>query len=220
MANSPIDLIIFDLDGTLLDSRGDIAAAVNHARAGLGRTPLSPETVNRFVGDGLPKLLGRSFGTVAPAVLRPAEALFRAHYADHSLDTTRPFPGVIEALDALRGTALAVVTNKPADFSVQMLVKLGLRDRFRSVVGGGATREKKPHPEPFLKACAESGVPPGLALMVGDGPQDLEGGRAAGMSTCGVTFGFTAKEILEALRPDYLIGDMRELPPLIDSLKH
>ena len=220
MANPPIDLILFDLDGTLLDSRGDIAAAVNHARAGLGRTPLSLATVNRFVGDGLLQLLERSFETIDPAVLRPAEELFRAHYAAHSLDTTRPYPGVIEALDALRGTALAVVTNKPADFAAQMLATLGLRDRFRSVVGEGAVPEKKPHPAPFLKACAEADVPPERALMVGDGPQDLSGGKAAGMRTCAVTFGFTPKEILEALRPDYSIGDMRELPPLIDSLKH
>ena len=199
----------------MLDSRSDIAAAVNHARASMGRAPLPLEAVGRYVGDGLQQLLERAFETREPDAIREATGHFRAHYGVHFLDATRPYPGVLETLERLRGKAMAVVTNKPADFARQMLAAMKIDGCFRAVIGDGDTREKKPHPAPFLRALELSGVPAGRALVVGDGPQDLAGGRAAGIRTCAVTFGFTAREALAELKPDYMIDRMQELVDIV-----
>ena len=215
----PVDLLIFDLDGTLVDSRQDLASSVNHALGRLGLPPLSVETVAGFIGDGVQLLLTRALEAARgasdePAVEAGVEA-FREHYANHLLDATRPYPGVREALQALGRKPMAVATNKPRAYSVAILEGLGLSPDFRLVVGGDSTPHKKPHPAQAEAILAALGFSASVALVVGDSPHDMAMARAVGCSACAVTYGLRPREELAAAAPDFLLDDLRDLPSLI-----
>jgi len=212
-----IDAFLFDLDGTLIDSRLDLAAAVNAALAALGRPPKPPGLITTYIGDGVAKLMARSFESEDPAVLAPATAAFRAHYNAHCLDQTRLYPEVRATLDHYRAKQLAVVSNKPEDFSRQIVAGIGLGDRIRVVIGGGslpAGAALKPDPAPVRLALERLAVSPERTVLVGDGATDIEAGRRAGVRTCAVTYGFTSAEMLAAARPDHLIHRFAELRDL------
>ncbi len=210
----PVDLLIFDLDGTLVDSRLDLTASVNHALHRMGLPPLSVETVAGFIGDGARMLLARALAAARGAA-DEAEAglqLFREHYAAHLLDATRPYPGVPGALQALGHKAMAVATNKPRAYALAILEGLGLHHHFRLVVGGDSTPHKKPHPAQAEAILAALGHAPAATLVVGDGPQDVAMARAAGCGACAVTYGLRSREELAAAAPDFLLDDLRDLP--------
>lgn len=183
--------VIFDLDGTLIDSRRDLATAVNLTRADLGLAPLEVDRVVGFVGEGVRRLLSRALPE-CPERLEEALALNHRHYCAHLLDSTRLYPGVAAALTALRtrGIPLAVVTNKPRAFTDLILAGLGVAGQFQAVVGGGDCPRLKPDPEPLLLALAACGGSAGASWMVGDHFTDLEAGRRAGMKRCYCRFGF------------------------------
>ena len=206
--------ILFDLDGTLVDSTADIVAAANAARASLGLAPLPHETVRGFIGDGVDTLLAQC---VPAEHLHPAIEAYRAHYAAHMLDTTRAYPGVEALLEDLSraGLALAVVTNKPRRYTVPMLDALGLARFFGAVVGGDGPSGRKPAPGPFLEALAALGGGRGTALVVGDGRNDVNGARAAGIPVCGALYGIGSPEEMRALAPDFLIQSIEELPRIL-----
>jgi len=209
--------VLFDLDGTLVDSLADIANAVNFARAAVGYEPLSLPAVRGFVGDGMTKLLERAIPE--PAHRPQATTCFKEHYAAHLADCTRPYAGMIEALDALtaRGLRCAVITNKPHAFAVPILDKLGLTRFFPVVLGGDSTRTQKPSAEPFRVALEGLGAAPGdfsETLMVGDGHNDIKGARAAGVTSCAVLWGFTDEALLRGLQPDCFARVPGELPGL------
>jgi phosphoglycolate phosphatase len=208
--------VLFDLDGTIVDSSADLAASVNHARAALGLGPLALEAVRGMIGDGMPVLLARAFAE-APALVPRAIDLFKAHYGAHLCDHTRAYPGVERALVALSGRARAIVTNKPEAFSREILSRLGLDAFFGAVVGGDSGHGRKPEPGPFRAALAAlgGGLRPEDALVVGDGRNDVLGGRAAGLAVCAVGFGLGDREELRALGPDYWIESWPELPALV-----
>lgn len=184
--------VFFDLDGTLIDSRGDLATAVNLTRCDYGLPPLSPALVATYVGEGLRCLVDRALperrGGLEEAVDRT-----RAHYRAHLLDATRLYPGVREALMALgtQGWRRAVVTNKPREFVEPILAGLGVADAFEALVGGGEAAALKPDPAPLILAGARLGLA-GLAgsWMVGDHFTDLEAARRAGMRRCFCRYGF------------------------------
>lgn len=211
-----VDLVIFDLDGTLVDSRQDLSASVNHALGRLGLPPLSLETVAGFVGDGVGPLLARALtaarGAADEAEVEAGLRAFREHYALHLLDATRPYAGVPEALQALGRKAMAVATNKPQGYALAILEGLGLHHHFRLVLGGDSTPHKKPHPAQAEAILAAVGLPPAAALMVGDSPQDVAMARAAGCGACAVTYGLRSREELAAAAPDFLLDDLRDLP--------
>ncbi len=212
-----VNALLFDLDGTLIDSRLDLAAAVNAALTALGRPVKPPALITTYIGDGVTKLMARSFESEDPTLLAAGTAAFRAHYSAHCLDATTLYPDVRATLDLFRAKRLAVVSNKPADFSAQIIAGIGLGDLIGVVIGGGSLppgAPLKPDPGPVLLALERLAVLPARAVLVGDGVTDIEAGRRAGVRTCAVTYGFTSAATLAAARPDHLIhgfGELRDL---------
>ena len=208
-----MELVIFDLDGTLVDSQIDLANAVNAARAHMGLPPLANERIYSYVGNGAPVLMRRAMGPDAgPADVQRALDFFLPYYRDHMLDNTRLYPGVQEALDSLRaaGVQLAVLTNKPVRFSQAIVDGLGLGGHFARVYGGNSFPEKKPHPIGIHTLMNELSVGAGSTVMVGDSAVDVQTARNAGVMACGVSFGFQPETFAEH-PPDLLVDDMRRL---------
>ncbi len=210
-------LVVFDLDGTLLDSSRDLATATNAALAAVapGVTPLSLEVVRSFVGEGAGVLIARSLAE-AGIRKRAEEVLptFLDFYRRCLLETTRLYPGVGETLGRLGGRTLAVLTNKPGDMSRAILAGLGVADRFARIYGGGDFPGRKPDPAGLLLLLEELGARPEEAVLVGDSAVDVLTGRAAGVITVGVTYGLNPESLREA-PPDVTLSDIRDLPPLL-----
>lgn len=183
--------ILFDLDGTLIDSRADLALAVNLTRRDAGLPPLPDARVVEFVGEGLRTLVARALPE-RPEELDAAVERARGHYGRHLLDRTVLYPGVKAALAELRGLgyALAVVTNKPQEFTDTILRGLDIADAFLTTVGGGACPQLKPDPAPLHLALARCGAAAAGSWMVGDHFTDLEAGRRAGLRRCFCRYGF------------------------------
>jgi phosphoglycolate phosphatase len=206
-------LVVFDLDGTLIDSSQDLAAAVNRAlrRAAPEAPPLPEDVVRSFIGSGARVLITRS---VAEAGLtRPVDevlSLFLEEYGRGLLDATRLYPGVEDALDRLRDRSLAVLTNKPGDMSRAILEGLGVAHRFFRIYGAGDVEARKPDPGGLRKITEEAGVGPEAAVMVGDSGIDVKTGKAAGALTAGVTYGFDAGSFGDD-PPDILVSSLTEL---------
>ena len=183
--------IIFDLDGTLIDSRADLALAVNLTRGELGLPPLPHAQVVGYVGEGVRLLLSRSIPEL-PQELDRALAINQRHYLAHLLDQTRLYPGVRPALERLHraGARLMVVTNKPREATGLILEGLGVAGLMTVVIGGGDCPALKPDPAPLRLALERSGCPAAGAWMVGDHFTDLEAGRRAGLLRCLCRYGF------------------------------
>ena len=214
-----IQAIVFDLDGTLVDSRRDIATACNHALVAHGLPALPLAEVEAYVGDGARALLARSarLPEEHPHVGGLLEA-FLDYYAAHPTDQTPLMPGAAEALAALARLPLAICTNKPRRTTLAVLEALGLKAQFAVINAGGDLPEKKPHPGPLLYLARELGLSPGALMMVGDGAQDVLAGHAAGAITVGVRGGIQPVERLLAAEPHYLLSTLHELPALVDTL--
>jgi phosphoglycolate phosphatase len=211
--------VVFDLDGTLIDSRRDIAESANHAleRAGLQRLPAAE--LESYVGDGAPLLMARAARLdVKDEKVPQMVADFLDYYATNPIANTDLMPGALEALEALRKYALGVCTNKPRRTSIAVLHGLKLDARFAGVVAGDDLPERKPDPAPVRETARRMGVAVEEVVMVGDGPQDVLSGRAAGAYTVGVRGGIQALARLEAAEPDALIETLAELPELISRL--
>jgi phosphoglycolate phosphatase len=214
-SDSVYDAVIFDLDGTLVDSRFDLANSVNFARARMGLPVIENSLIYSYVGDGAPMLIRRALGPkVSEAEVTQALEIFLEHYRLHLLDNTTLYPGVREALGQLYSLSLAVLTNKPINATKAILKGLGILDKFAAVYGGNSFEQKKPCPIGVNIILQGSRVPKERALIVGDSRVDVQTGRNAGIATCGVTYGL-ASETLNDLKPDYLVDDMRELLKII-----
>ena len=212
-----VRLLVFDLDGTLVDSKKDLALSVNAMRAEMGLAPLPLELIGTYIGHGVTVLVERSLAAHATAEnVQKGLAFFLAYYHDHMLDYTLPYPGVAEALDELGNHKLAVLTNKPVNFSREMLTRLGFASHFTYIYGGNSFPQKKPDPTGLHKLMEDLQISARETLMVGDSDTDILTGRNAGVWTCGVSYGFGA-QTLEAVSPDLVIDDMRELPPLLNG---
>jgi phosphoglycolate phosphatase len=216
----PPTAIAFDLDGTLIDSRGDIVAAMNHALIQTGRAPLPGPVIVRFVGDGARALCARA--AQLPEHADEVTTLvdrFVAYYDEHPIDWTRWAPGAQETLEVLAeempDIALGICTNKQRSTTEAVLAALGIRTRFRAIVAGGDLPEKKPAPGPLLHLCKLLRSTPEAMVMVGDGPQDMEGAKRAGMRCVAVDSGFSSRERLVSAKPDVLLRSLSELPEVI-----
>jgi phosphoglycolate phosphatase len=207
------DLLIFDLDGTLIDSKKDLANAANAARGHMGMPPIADERVHSYVGNGAPVLIRRVLGAEATeAQVQEALEFFLEYYRDHMLDSTALYPGVREALDRLRdaGVRMAVLTNKPVRISRAIVEGLGMGGHFQQVYGGNSFDFKKPHPIGVETLIAECGASRERTMMVGDSSVDTQTARNANVQSCGVTYGFQP-ETLETVPPDLLVDRMEEL---------
>jgi phosphoglycolate phosphatase len=212
-----VRLLVFDLDGTLVDSKQDLAMSVNAMRTEMGLAPLPLDLIASYVGHGVTLLVRRSLGTHATSEnVEKGLAFFLGYYRDHMLDHTAPYPGVAEALEKLGGHKLAVLTNKPVIFSREMLTRLGFASYFAYIYGGNSFPQKKPHPVGLHKLMEDLRISARDTLMVGDSDTDVLTGRNAGVWTCGVTYGFGA-HTLQKVSPDLVIDDLRELPPLLNG---
>jgi len=208
-----VRLVVFDLDGTLVDSVADIASAVNRmlAQKVPGASPLPLATVRSFVGSGARELVSRVLArTRAEVPVDEGLATFLDAYRAGLLDATRPYPGVVEGLDRMRDRTLAVLTNKPGDMSRAILAGLGLADRFSRIAGSGDFPGRKPDPAGLLMLLGESGVAPGEALMVGDSGIDVQTARNAGTRVAGVSYGLDP-EGLAAAGPDLMVDSLAAL---------
>ena len=206
------DLLVFDLDGTLVDSQRDLADAVNATRAWMGLDPLPPVTVAQYVGNGAPVLVQRALPDAGKEDWSRGLKYFLEYYRDHMLDSTVLYPGVREALDQLHAERipLAVLTNKPIRFTLQMLEGLGIDLHFFRVYGGNSFPEKKPDPAGLNALVVESGADRARTIMVGDSAVDVDTARNAGVQACGVRWGFQPETFVSS-PPDFLIDDLREL---------
>jgi len=208
-----MDLVIFDLDGTLIDSSRDLANAVNATRAHLGLAPIENETVYSYVGNGAPVLIRKALGPeYADEEVQSALEYFLAYYREHMLDNTVLYPGVREVLDQFRhaGLTMAVLTNKPVRFSQGIVDGLGLGAHFRRVYGGNSFEQKKPHPVGIETLMNEAGAAREETLMVGDSSVDVQTARNARVTACGVTWGFQP-DTFAAWPPDFLVNTAGEL---------
>ena len=207
-----MSLLIFDLDGTLIDSRLDLANAVNATRAETGRPPLEHSLVYSYVGNGAPVLIRKAMGPDAPdEEVQRALEFFLAYYRDHAVDETRLYPGVRESLGQLHaaGMQLAVLTNKPVRISEAIMNHFDLGSILFRIYGGNSFEQKKPHPMGIDTLRAEAGVTAEETWMVGDSIVDMQTARNAGVLSCGVTYGFQP-ETLQQCPPDLLVDRMED----------
>lgn len=210
-----LKLIIFDLDGTLVDTLPDITRALNRALSGSGLRPLRMEKVKGMVGEGITRLIEKASPPAAEGPLREKIlASFLMEYERGLLENSRPFPGVPETLQELRGFKKAVISNKRRVFSVKVLEGLGLLGHFEMVIGPETVGERKPSPAPYLHVLRGCGAAPGEVIGVGDSPLDIEGCRGAGLSACvAVTYGYNPREALAGA--DFLIDRIESLPDIV-----
>jgi phosphoglycolate phosphatase len=223
-----IKLVIFDLDGTLIDSRLDLVHSVNAALRHIGRPELPDDVIASYVGDGAPILIQRALGgeVIDEALVRQGLQFFLSYYREHKLDHTTVYAGIHKALGAIQNSgkfshnheekrngsprSMAILTNKPVVPSRAIVEALGLGPFFKQIYGGNSFATKKPDPEGARKLLEESGVRPGEAVIVGDSHVDVETGRNACLWTVGVTYGF-APHTLKTSPPDVIVNTPEEL---------
>lgn len=212
--------LLFDLDGTLIDSRDDLADSVNLMLSELNLANLSSETIYNFIGEGVFNLVNRS---ISASLQKESDKdfseygveVFRKIYTENCLVKTNLYEGVAETLEKLSDYQKAVITNKPHDFSVKILEGLGISQHFSLVVGGDTFPERKPSPVPLLRAIEKLGFTAQKSLMIGDSWVDIAAGKNAEMKTCGYVFGFRGRNELEKAEADFLIEKFSDLEKLL-----
>ncbi len=214
--------LIFDLDGTLVDTAADIAAAVDQVLAELGRAPAGESKIRTWIGKGAPQLLESALqhsGRASPVELESAALRFAECYSRDFRSRSRLYPGVADTLPRLaaRGLQLAVCTNKPGRFVKPLLDHLGIGDFFTVMLGGDALPEKKPHPAPLLHIARQLSTDIGDCLLVGDSSTDIEAARHAGMAVVAVSYGYNHGIDIRDCDPDTVIDSIAELVGLLDA---
>ncbi len=211
--------VLFDLDGTLVDSASDLTTSVNAVLAEENLPPLTETRVRRLIGDGAAELMRRAFAENRRDPPIHALDRFRAHYSERCLESTLPYPGIPELLRQLRDAQpprrIAVVTNKPTSFSTRILEGLGLSTMIDEVVGPERVRARKPAAEHVLDALTMVGVRPADATLVGDSATDAAAGRRAGVLVIGVTWGYRPRAEMEHEGASVFANDVEELRALL-----
>lgn len=210
-----VEALIFDLDGTLVDSVEDIANALNFTLASLGCPAKSKAEVRSIVGDGVSILMKRATGCEDSLFIQEAITIFKKYYRNHCIENTRLYPGVEEVLRFFKEKKIALISNKPDEMVHQTLKHFSIQNYFSVVLGPESTKEKKPHPEPVLKVLDHLKVAPNETLIVGDGSTDMQAGKAAGILTCAVTYGYRNRKELETFKPDFFLDRIEDLKNFI-----
>jgi len=210
-----VDLLVFDLDGTLVRSGDDLAASVNYTLKTLGLPIRAPETVRGFVGDGVKTLMKKALGPDALEHFDRAMDLFSAYYAEHLLDRTTLYPDVPSVLDYFERKDKVIVTNKLHGFTLQITKGLGIADRFLEIIGEDSTPFKKPDPRLLQLVMAKWGGTPERTVVIGDGVNDILLGRNAGALSCAFLNGITGRDKLLALAPDLTCETLSDLKTLL-----
>ncbi len=218
MTEIAFDIVGFDLDGTLVDSSADLAAAVNHALASIGLAPHSVDEIKRYVGKGTRVMLERAMktsGDFTPERLDALTPVLMEYYDANLVNHTKPYPGVLEAIGALRarGVKVAICTNKYERFTLPMLDQLGIAHLFDAVVGGDTVGKAKPHPEPLHAMVERAGG--GRCIFLGDTSNDIDGAKNAGMASIAVSFGFV--DASAELGADAVLHHFDDLVPMLES---
>ena len=220
-----VKAVLLDLDGTLLDTVLDLHAAANGMLSDLGRPPVAIEDIRAYVGRGIPNLVKRVLaGNLEAAddpAPPPADALasFKKHYAHFNGRAAKPFPGVIEGLDAFKalGLPLGVITNKAKDFTIPLLERTGLMPYMTVAVAGDQLPKPKPDPMPVVWACGRMDVSPADTLMIGDSVHDFKAGRAAGCKVFLVPYGYNEGQDVQGLDADAIVATIKDAATLIQS---
>lgn len=210
---APVDLLIFDLDGTLIESKWDIATSVNLTLRELGLPSRSEEEIFGFVGDGVKRLLRLSVGEESRDKYERALAVFRGHYLRHCLDRTRFYPGIESVLDHFAGKKKAVATNKSLEYTQVILRSLG-DHHFAAVVGGDDGFGLKPEPGMLLHIMKQLKVEPERAVLIGDSTNDINAARNAGIRVCAVGYGMGNRDKMAACQPDWFVETPHDLTEL------
>ncbi|HOT96004.1 MAG TPA: HAD-IA family hydrolase [bacterium] len=212
--------ILFDLDGTLVDTAPDVHRAINYARGQLGLPPLPLEEALKAIGPGADRFAATVLGEKQAHLLEPYLEIFRPYYLRICAERSRPFPGIVALLESLRAYRLAVVTNKRLVQSRALLRAIDLDKYFKLLVGPELVHHIKPAPDMILHALDHFGIDPDQALMVGDTDNDLLAAQAAGVACCGVGWGYADSDFLKSLRPDHFIETPEELLPVLAAYNH
>ncbi len=210
-----IDLIIFDLDGTLIDTKKDIVNSVNNTLKNLGLKPKPSGIISNFIGYGVKGLIRDSLGKENLHLLKKALKIYEEDYNKHMFDTSKPFYGVLDILEHFNKKLKAVITNKRKRFAKAQLEHFGIAKYFNEIIGGDDEACLKPlpcQPEAILKKHM---IKPKRSILVGDMDFDVISGKQTGMLTCGVTYGIGKKEAILKAEPDFIIDDIRELKEII-----
>src|SRR6266480_3069782 len=212
---SSVRALIFDLDGTLIDSKLDLIHSVNAMLAEMGREELHEDTISGYIGHGAPQLVGRALGSGATKdECQRALKFFLAYYEDHKLDSTCAYPEVPEALEHLAAFPMAILTNKPVRVSMRILKELGLAKYFRTVYGGNSFETKKPDPFGARTILREFGAAPAEAILIGDSEVDVQTARNAGTLAASVNYGFGTHD-RAAYPADIYLNWLTDLVPLL-----
>ncbi|MGZ6249794.1 MAG: HAD family hydrolase [Syntrophales bacterium] len=211
-----IELMIFDLDGTLVNSGGDIVASVNYTLERLGIPTKSKEEILTFVGDGVNKMIERALGNSFQYLFERAMDIFSDYYAKHMLDTTCLCDSVIEVLDHFRDKKKVIITNKRRYFTLKMTDALGISRYFEEIIGADSTAYKKPDPRLFVPLLERVHAFYDATVVIGDGVNDIMLAKNTGVLSCALLNGLTRRNILLALYPDYACEGLRELINLFD----
>lgn len=215
----PIELIIFDLDGTLVDTCEDLKNALNYCLKRHGIEEYSTEEVKDMIGEGVRRFIEKALENrgASPNLVDSIIDCFVTYYSEHISDYTKPYPGVIETLKRLSDIKKAVISNKLTTLSVKTLNNLGLSHYFDLIAGNDFFYEQKPSAVPIIKTIERFNTKRENTLMVGDSNIDIDAGKSAGIKTVGVTYGYKKKEMLKGA--DYMIDKFEDLIKIIEDLK-
>ncbi|MBN2322394.1 MAG: HAD-IA family hydrolase [Spirochaetes bacterium] len=210
------DLVIFDLDGTLIDTRFDMTTAINEVLSSYGLPEKGVEEVTGYVGDGIRVLVERC--VVGSGIdITEAVSRFKDSYWNHMLDRTEPYPGVTALLDRIGGIKKAVLTNKAYSFTKAIMDRLGLTERFECIVGGDSVGRKKPYTDGVRYILQKTGVTAARAIMVGDGKNDIVVAKKTGLVSVWAGYGFCGRERLAGEKPNFEIMEPSGLIDILES---
>lgn len=209
-----IELLIFDLDGTLIDSKRDIANAINLTFREVGLPEKTHALIYSYVGNGVRQLMIDTVGSDDCKLIDHTLACFEQHYLNHLLDETCLFPGIAEVLQHFKDKKIALATNKPAHYTEKIMAGLNLNKHFDFVIAANPDVQLKPHPAMLLKTLDVLNIAPANAIMIGDSLNDFHAAKSAGIPACGVGYGFGDAETLKSESPDFFIDQSDELMAL------